>query len=182
MTNDAPAPDRRTVLADASIDIVAEHGLRGLTHRAVDGAAGVPVGSTSNLFRSRAALIEALAERIEARELSVAASALTPTEDLGELLARVAGFAIDLVVHHQDLVRVRFTLFVAWPERFVPGHRRFRAAAQQGLAAAGVVDSERAAEQVVDHLDGVMLHAVTVRGGEAPGVDDLTDALRRLVG
>ncbi|WP_256840089.1 TetR/AcrR family transcriptional regulator [Ornithinimicrobium faecis] len=182
MTNDAPAPDRRTALADASIDIVAEHGLRGLTHRAVDGAAGVPVGSTSNIFRSRAALIEALAERIEARELSVAASALTPTEDLGELLARVARFAVDLVVHHEDLVRVRFTLFVAWPERFVPGHRRFRAAAQQGLAAAGVVDSERAAERVVDHLDGVMLHAVTVRGGQAPGVDELTDALRRLVG
>lgn len=182
MTIDDPAVDRRTLLADAGIEIVAEHGLRGLTHRAVDAAAGVPVGSTSNHFRSRAALVEALAQRIEARELTVAASALTPTEDLGEVLARVASFAVDLVVHHQDLVRVRLTLFVAWPERFVPGHRRFRAAAQQGLEMAGVVDSERAAERVVDHLDGVMLHAVTVRGGQAPGVDDLTNALRSLVG
>lgn len=181
MTTADPARDRRTVLADAGIDIVAERGLRGLTHRAVDAAAGVPEGSTSNHFRSRAALVEALAERIEARELTVAASALTPTEDLGEALARVARFALELVVEHQDLVRVRLTLFVAWPERFVPGHHRFLAAAQQSLAAAGVVDSERTAHRVVDHLDGVMLHAVTVRGGEAPEVDELTESLRRLV-
>ncbi len=43
--------------------MLAESGARGLTHRAVDLAAGVPTGTASNYFASRDALIEALVER-----------------------------------------------------------------------------------------------------------------------
>ncbi|SCF44026.1 TetR/AcrR family transcriptional regulator [Micromonospora mirobrigensis] len=57
-------PERRILLADAGLRVLAVGGARGLTHRAVDAEAGVPVGTASNYFPSRAALLAGLAERI----------------------------------------------------------------------------------------------------------------------
>src|SRR5262245_42599709 len=48
---------RELVLLDAAIEVLAERGTRGLTHRAVDARAGLPLGSTSNRFRTRNALL-----------------------------------------------------------------------------------------------------------------------------
>lgn len=58
---------RRAAIADAGIAILAREGARGLTHRAVDAEANLPVGTTSNYFRSRDALISGLFDRIGAR-------------------------------------------------------------------------------------------------------------------
>lgn len=55
---------RRAELADAAIGIIVRDGLHGLSHRAVDEAAGVPRGTTSNYFRSRDALLEAAQRRL----------------------------------------------------------------------------------------------------------------------
>ncbi|MFD4736760.1 TetR/AcrR family transcriptional regulator [Streptomyces virginiae] len=64
-----PEADRRTLIADTAIDLVAAAGLRGLTHRAVDGAAGLPAGSTSYYFRTRTALIGACYARLAELDL-----------------------------------------------------------------------------------------------------------------
>ncbi|HEY5155559.1 MAG TPA: TetR family transcriptional regulator, partial [Acidimicrobiales bacterium] len=64
--------DRRTVLLDAALELVGTEGMRGLTHRAVDAAAAVPAGSTSNYFRTRDALILGIVERFIARERAMA--------------------------------------------------------------------------------------------------------------
>lgn len=72
---------RRRAIADAGLRVLAQDGSRGLTHRAVDEAAGVPNGTTSNYFRSREALITGLVDRIGER--------LAPTQE--ELDARSAG-------------------------------------------------------------------------------------------
>ncbi|TCO49786.1 TetR/AcrR family transcriptional regulator [Actinocrispum wychmicini] len=55
---------RREALADAAIAIVSREGTHGLSHRAVDEAAEVPRGTTSNYFRSREALLEATVARL----------------------------------------------------------------------------------------------------------------------
>jgi DNA-binding transcriptional regulator YbjK len=60
-------PERRRTLTDAGLRVLADSGARGLTHRAVDTEAGVPVGTASNYFRSRDALLGALGERIMER-------------------------------------------------------------------------------------------------------------------
>src|SRR6478736_3566421 len=65
--------ERRRSLADAGLGVLAREGSRGLTHRAIDEAAGAPTGTTSNYFRSREALIAGLVERIGER--------LAPTEE-----------------------------------------------------------------------------------------------------
>lgn len=55
---------------DAGLRVLAARGLRGLTHRAVDHEAGMPEGSTSNDFRTRQALIAALATHVATRRLA----------------------------------------------------------------------------------------------------------------
>jgi len=50
-------------IADAALEVLGAEGSRGLTHRAVDEAAGLPSGSTSNYFSTRDALFEAAARR-----------------------------------------------------------------------------------------------------------------------
>lgn len=56
--------DRRTLIADTVIAVLAERGSRGLTHRAVDEAAGLPTGSTSYYVRSRADLLACAVPRL----------------------------------------------------------------------------------------------------------------------
>jgi DNA-binding transcriptional regulator YbjK len=65
-----PATPRRRQLLDAGVGVLAAEGLRGLTHRAVDRAAGLPEGSCSAYLRTRSALQQALAEHVSARLLA----------------------------------------------------------------------------------------------------------------
>jgi DNA-binding transcriptional regulator YbjK len=67
------------LLLTAALRVVAEHGLRGLTHRAVDRAAGLPEGSCSAYLRTRKALVLALTEYVA-----------------GSLTEDVEGLAVDL--------------------------------------------------------------------------------------
>lgn len=55
--------ERRDRLRDAAIEVLAREGSRGLTHRAVDAAAGLPPGTTKNYFPTRQSLLLAAAER-----------------------------------------------------------------------------------------------------------------------
>ncbi|MBM2614895.1 TetR family transcriptional regulator [Actinoplanes sp. LDG1-06] len=98
-------PQRRDLLADAGLRVLARAGARGLTHRAVDQEAGVPVGTTSNYFRSRDALLSGLAERIFAR--------MAPSADELEPLREQADFLRDIVrrtTREPDLMRALFEL------------------------------------------------------------------------
>lgn len=60
-------PERRTALVDAAIEVLAAQGARGLTFRAVDQQAGVPVGTASNYFANRDALLVQAGERVFAK-------------------------------------------------------------------------------------------------------------------
>ena len=55
---------RARQIGDAAIAVLADRGARGLTHRAVDQAAGLPPGTTSNYARTRAALLTLTLTRI----------------------------------------------------------------------------------------------------------------------
>ncbi|NEE60859.1 TetR family transcriptional regulator, partial [Streptomyces sp. SID8455] len=59
--------ERRVALTDAAIDVLAQEGARGLTFRAVDARAGVPVGTASNYFSSRDDLFMQTGARIHSR-------------------------------------------------------------------------------------------------------------------
>lgn len=61
--------ERRQLLRDKAIEVLAGGG-RLLTHRQVDKAAGVPVGTTKNYYPTRDALLIAAAERVYERYLA----------------------------------------------------------------------------------------------------------------
>ena len=65
----SPSP-RRQQLLDAALRVIAAHGLRGLTHRAVDREAGLAEGSCSAYLRTSSALQQAVAEYVGARLLA----------------------------------------------------------------------------------------------------------------
>ncbi|MDQ1036212.1 DNA-binding transcriptional regulator YbjK [Streptomyces sp. V3I8] len=60
-------PQRRAALVDAGVEVLAREGARGLTFRAVDGEAGVPVGTASNYFTGRDDLLRQIDARLHER-------------------------------------------------------------------------------------------------------------------
>ena len=65
--------ERRRDLCDAAIQLLADDGAKGLSHLKVDRKAGVPDGTTSFYFRTRSALLRAVAERLAELDLANAA-------------------------------------------------------------------------------------------------------------
>jgi len=62
--------ERRRDLCDAAIQLLADDGGKGLSHLKVDRKAGVPDGTTSFYFRTREALLRAVAERLAELDLA----------------------------------------------------------------------------------------------------------------
>ena len=106
--------DREQRLLDTAIDVLGTRGMRQLTHRAVDAAAGLPLGSTSNRFRTRESLLVGVLRRILERETAMwtrlAIDIRTPTIDaiasaIGRLLEQLTDEA-------RVLSQARRTIFV----------------------------------------------------------------------
>ncbi|OBF21068.1 TetR/AcrR family transcriptional regulator [Mycobacterium kubicae] len=62
--------ERRRHLCDAAIQLLADDGAKGLSHLKVDRKAGVADGTTSFYFRTRSALLRAVAERLAELDLA----------------------------------------------------------------------------------------------------------------
>lgn len=58
--------DRRTAIAVAAVELVAEGGGHALTHRSVDRRLGLPEGTTSNYARNRRALVRMVIDQVAA--------------------------------------------------------------------------------------------------------------------
>ena len=173
---------RRQKLGDAAIAVVSAAGLKGLTHRAVDTMAEVPAGTTSNYFRTRQALVDAVADRIEQRDLEVWAALGAPPETFEAFTHWLGAFARAMVVDHGELSRVRFSLFMADPDRYAPGHDRFLGSVAGALQLLGVEGSDVVAPAFLDYLDGVILHGTTVRPNAVPTAEVIAAYLARLAG
>ena len=105
---------RREVVLDAAIAVVGGGGARALTHRAVDGRAGLSAGSTSNLFRTRQDLLIGLVERFCDRERGAwdeVVGAARPTS--GAALADAVGdLAVRQVTSDRDVSLTRYAILV----------------------------------------------------------------------
>ncbi|MGW0040584.1 TetR/AcrR family transcriptional regulator [Rhodococcus sp. NPDC003348] len=106
--------DRRKLIADAALDIVASDGIRALTHRAVDRRLDLSLGSTSYYFRTKRELLYATVghlHEISRREFARFLATRTATlPDLPVLASDIAA-AIDhmLATRARDL-RARYAL------------------------------------------------------------------------
>ncbi|MDQ0680924.1 DNA-binding transcriptional regulator YbjK [Arthrobacter pascens] len=176
-------PLRRTQLSDAALAVVAQTGLKGLTHRAVDAAAAVAEGTTSNYFRNRAALVDAVAERLEQLdvELLQRLGPAGPPEDVGEVAEQVTGLIFALMEQHATLTRARLAMSLDRPESVTAGHFRLLVGLEQTLAGLGIPDAAARARDVVDYSDGLLLHQLTARRAEDPDPASTAAAIRRLL-
>jgi DNA-binding transcriptional regulator YbjK len=89
-------PERRAALVDAGVEVLAREGARGLTFRAVDAEAGVPVGTASNYFTGRDDLLRQIDARLHERlapDPDVIADHMTRPKDR----SLVAAFMHDLM-------------------------------------------------------------------------------------
>lgn len=176
---------RRSALADAGITVLAREGSRGLTHRAIDAEAGVPLGTTSNYFRSRELLIAGLVERIGIR--------LAPTT--GDLAAResapptrelFADYVRDIVrrlTTHRDVTLALFELRleVARRPELMPAFRDWqRAAFDADVAfneAAGLPGGRREIALFHYAIEGLVFDRLTSPLDPETGTDEIVDAL-----
>lgn len=179
---------RAELLADTALALLAERGMRGLTHRAVDEAAGLPPGSTSNHARTRLALLETAVRRLAEREGSVLLPAgLPPARPrIGpppgpDVLADVLSLALHrYLTRHRSLLISRYELALEATRRpelravYDAAGRRFREPLAAMMAAAGSADPERHALSVVAWSEGT-LFSCAVGGDHArtPGRDEL---------
>ncbi|MFJ6718457.1 TetR/AcrR family transcriptional regulator [Streptomyces sp. NPDC091259] len=181
-------PDRRTLIADTAIATVAAAGLRGLTHRAIDTAAGLPAGSTSYYFRTRTALIGACYQRIEELDLDD----MEPRRP-GSRAEAAAWLGIMLhrwltTGRERQLARYELSLEAArTPELESALHRAglaARARAEAVLAALGADRPREAAELLVAWTDGVLfdrLAGAMARTRPAPDPEELTAVAHRML-
>ncbi|WOX25643.1 TetR/AcrR family transcriptional regulator [Streptomyces solicathayae] len=108
----APPSSRADLIGDAALALLAERGMRGLTHRAVDERAGLPQGSTSNHARTRQALLEIAVARLAHHEAQVLGPDELPPAD-GGVQAVVDALALALhryLTDHRPLLVSRYEL------------------------------------------------------------------------
>jgi len=96
-TQESELSPRMQLILESAARVVAAKGMRGLTHRAVDGEAGLPVGSTSGYLRTRLALTTALAAFIS-DALIDNVEGLVSRQRAGDTTEELAAQAIELFV------------------------------------------------------------------------------------
>jgi DNA-binding transcriptional regulator YbjK len=185
----ATEPGRRERLLDAAVEIVGLQGLTALTHRAVDAATGVPTGTTSNYWRTRQALLDALVDRVGTRErdrweqLTAATFPSTASQLAGTLavLARVAtGMDRALV-----LARHALLLEAARHEdirpRLAAGGQRVNARFKTWMRLVGSADPDHDVHVVANYWTGLVLHQLALPDPHFDPTDHLTALLTSLI-
>ena len=179
--------NRRDALLDAAIDLLGRSGIHGLTHRAVDVAAGLPGGSASNHFRTRDALLNAVAERFAARERANwedLATTMYPAHASRSWRSALAGFAQDAAGPDRTLALARYAILVEAGELArrcgtqLTGDRQVGSppGSPNWVRIAGSADPGRDAPIIMNHWTGIVLHAA---GHPRPGVRPAARRSRR---
>ncbi|WP_432175703.1 TetR/AcrR family transcriptional regulator [Streptomyces sp. Tue6028] len=185
-------PERRAALVDAAVAVLAREGARGLTFRAVDGEAAVPVGTSSNYFTDRDDLLNQVDAHLHTRlapDPAVLAELLTRPKDrslvlefMRDLLARATGdrtgylalFEMRLEATRRPALRASYTESV-------------RGDLEQGMAfhrAAGLPGGDETVTVLYLAVLGLLLEQLTLPGvldGVLPGVAVPDELLERIV-
>lgn len=92
-TEAAPRTERRALIAQAAVAVLAERGPRGFTHRAVDHATGLGAGAVNYHAPDRATLLSLALEEVFRRDLAVAAEYFALDRwDLDSVVDAIVGF------------------------------------------------------------------------------------------
>ncbi|MEU6441613.1 TetR/AcrR family transcriptional regulator [Streptomyces sp. NPDC047046] len=186
---------RRQTLRRAALAVLAAEGGRGLTHRSVDAAAGVPVGTAKNYFPTREDLLRAVAEECALaygeRAAEVPTAMHGPERERREALVQLLSALL------ADAVGVGRTRVLAYLELHAEAARRpWLAEVLDGISlgdflgfsalagAAGLPADEDRTRVLTLALHGCLPHLVAngTRTRAAAGLDEPESLVRALLG
>lgn len=162
--------DRRQRIAAAGIRLIAASGVRGLTHRAVDGELGLPTGSTSYYARTRRDLVQLVVQRLAERTTLDLARLPVPEASTIPECAALLATGLEILMQRPEEQVARIALHLEYrddPEmqRALAGDPPLRpsleAAARAVLHSLGLAADHAAA--LVDLMDALLVSQV-VRG------------------
>jgi DNA-binding transcriptional regulator YbjK len=159
-------PRRREIL-EATLRLIGEGGVKGVTHRAVAQEANVALASTTYYFDSKGVLVEEALELMIARSIEDVRrfTRCGPQITRDELIDRIVGFADAQVNDPNAFVLAQYELMLesGREEYLRPLARRWTIAYMDGFG--GVVRSaglpERATEIITNFVEGAVLNQVT---------------------
>ncbi|WP_254424857.1 TetR/AcrR family transcriptional regulator [Mycobacteroides abscessus] len=179
---------RRPQVLDTAVRTLARGGDRALTYRTVDAAAGVPPGTTSNYFRTRAALLLAAAthtERQRRRAFDELLEQHAPTStgqltrmlkaylteaasdtSTGGILARAHTALLPLALDNPELAELLAT-----------SHQLHTTALQRYLAAINPAASLRLATLITDYITGTLVNLHATGTTDTTGLAALIELL-----
>ena len=178
--------DRETKILDAAIQVLGTRGTRHLTHRAVDEQAGLPLGSTSNRFRTRETLLARVLRRILEQEIATWRRVAVPVGADG--FAQAVGHLVrDLSGDGRVLTLARYAIFVEAATQ--PSLQRQIAEAQQRLtdwaapliAALGSTDPVRHLRLLLSLVDGMLTSQLASPDPEFDPETAITTMLRGML-
>lgn len=179
--------ERHVRIADAALDLLAREGARGLTHRAVDAELGLPSGSTSYYYRTRAALLLAAAQRLLALDAADAESITPDAAGLASLLGRWVSPA----GRTRSLARMELLLAAARDpglDFMVDARKQFIAHAEHQLRVRAQPDAHTGgsartqAVALVALMEGLTLHGLVTGDLSATSAQRILDQLTRPTG
>ena len=182
--------NRREVLLDAAIRVLGERGIRALTHRAVDGEAGLAPGSTANYFPAREALLEAIVDRVsvlERQRFDEAAVEVVPLSpvDLGRA---IAGWVQEATGANRALTLARYAVLVEAGNNPRIRHRlaetggRVNAWFANWLRQIGSADTDCDVHLLGNYITGLMLHQLAMPDPRFDPADRITALLESMAG
>ena len=173
---------RREQLLDAAITLLGERGVHGVTHRAVDAAAGLAAGSTTNYFSTRDKLLDAVVERHAEREranFEELAGAVVPTTaaELGQALAL---YARDATGPHRTFTLARYAILVEaavrpqLQERLRTTGQRITLWYSNWMRLLGSTEPVRDTRFVGNYITGLVLHQLSYPNPDFDPQADIT--------
>ena len=176
-------PRRREIL-DATLRVIGQSGVNGVTHRAVALEANVALASTTYYFDSKDALVEEALEQMIVRSIEDVRrfTACSGRITQGELIERIAGFADAQINDPLAFLTAQYELMLeaGRREHLRPLARRWTIAYMDGFShlveSAGLPEPVVTAEMITNFVEGALLNHVTM-----PDDDFLEERFRPLL-
>jgi DNA-binding transcriptional regulator YbjK len=149
----------------AAVELLGTEGVRALTHGRVDDRAALPRGSTSNYFRTRAALFEGVVESMVAGELPAVAPAFAPRDERQFIVALVELFRV-LTGPQKVVTAARLALYVeaghdpALSAALARGRATLEQRITPAFVALGAPDPTLATQLLAVAFEGMFLHVI----------------------
>lgn len=174
-------------ITDAALEVLGTGGIHALSHARVDATAGLPAGSTSNYFRTRAALVSAAVDRLRQLDAESWAALLAagPPAGRAQLAGAFAAFVDDATGASRIRTTARYVIFVqgvvepALLDTLNADRRLVVDWTAQALRGLGEPAADEVAPVLLAAVEGLIMHRLTgFAGGPAgPQVSRLLDGL-----